>query len=119
MAVQNRPAEAETAFQKSIQLDPNDTQAHFNYSILLVSQNRQAEAENEYKKCIELNPNDAFVYNSYGVLLAAQNRFVEAENAYKNTLNLTPPTPLCTETTATCWLVRADKMRPKPPTGAL
>ncbi len=87
-----RYEEAEKAYKKAIELDPNDAYAWFNLGNL--SQNylkRYDDAEKAYRKGIELNPNDAYAWFNLGNLLHVHlKRYEEAEKAFRKAIELDP-----------------------------
>ena len=87
---QQRFAEAEQAYGKAIELNPEYATAYSNLGNLLADQQRFAEAEQAYGKAIELNPDDATAYSNLGILLKHQQRFAEAEQAYGKAIELNP-----------------------------
>ncbi len=84
-------SEAEAAFRKAIELDPNDTSAWTNLGFLLAEKlSRYEEAEAAYLKAIELDPNFSLPWNNLGNLFAKLSRFDEAEAAYRKAIELGP-----------------------------
>ena len=76
--------------KKSLQLDPQDTAAHFNLGVLLQALGRLEEAEVGYRKAIELKPDYTDAYYNLSVLLLAQGKLEEAESKCKRALALKP-----------------------------
>ena len=76
--------------KKSLQLDPQDTGAHFNLSVLLQALGSLEEAEISYRKTIELKPDYTDAYYNLSVLLLAQGKLEEAESKCKQALELKP-----------------------------
>ncbi len=87
---QQRIEEAEEAYRKAIDLNPNDATAYSNLGNLLQNQQRIEEAEEAYRKAIDLNPNEATAYSNLGNLLSDQQRIEEAEEAYRKAIDLNP-----------------------------
>ena len=82
--------ESLVASQKSVQLNPQDVEAHYNLGVLLQKQGQLKEAEANYKKAITLKPDYAEAYNNLGVLLKEQGQLKEAEVNYKKAITLKP-----------------------------
>jgi Tfp pilus assembly protein PilF len=76
------------ASQKSVQLNPQDTEAHNNLGVLLQEKGRFDEAEKSYRKAIKLKPTYAEAYNNLGVLLKEQGKVKEAEANYAKAIEL-------------------------------
>ena len=78
------------ASQKSVQLGPLDTEAHYNLANTLKELGRLDEAEVSYKKAIELKPDYAEAHNNLGMTLKELGRLDEAEVSYKQAIILKP-----------------------------
>jgi len=85
-----RPAKAEAACRKALELDPQDAVAWLNLGNALSGQNRPAEAEAAFRQALELDPQDAGAWNNLGAALSGQNRPAEAEAACRKALALDP-----------------------------
>ena len=82
--------ESLVATQKSVQLEPQDAEAHNNLGNTLKELGRLDEAEASYKKAIALKPDYAKAYNNLGVTLQELGRLKEAEASYKKAIKLKP-----------------------------
>ncbi|MEW5717237.1 MAG: tetratricopeptide repeat protein [Chloroflexota bacterium] len=83
--------DAEAAYRKAIELNPNDAAAHNNLGALLAEDAaRAADAEAAYREAIRLDPNYAQAHNNLGALLADLGRAAEAEAAYREAIRLDP-----------------------------
>ena len=82
--------EQEEICRKSLEINPNDALAHYNYAILLDNLDRETEAEEHYKKALEINPNDTDAHVNYAILLDNLDRKAEAEEHYKKALEINP-----------------------------
>jgi Flp pilus assembly protein TadD len=76
--------------QKSVQLDPQDSEAYNNLGVILQEQDRLKEAEKCYKKAITLKPDYAEAHNNLGITLKQKGRFDDAETCYKKVITLKP-----------------------------
>jgi predicted TPR repeat methyltransferase len=78
------------ALQKSVQLDPQDAEAHYNLGVLLEELRRLKEAEASYGQAIILKPNYAEAHNNLGNTLKELGRLKEAEVSYGQAITLKP-----------------------------
>ena len=86
----NKISEALFVSQKSVQLDPHDTEAQKNLGVMLQKLGRLNEAEASYKKAIALKPDYAEAYNNLSNTLKEQGKLNEAEASYKKAIALKP-----------------------------
>ena len=85
-----RISESLIASQRSVQLDPQDAEAHSNLGNTLQQQSRLEEAEASYGQAITLKPDYAEAYNNLGTTLKEQGRLNEAEASYGQAITLKP-----------------------------
>ncbi len=85
-----RPLDALAAMQKTVELAPNDAEAHNNLGKALSDQGRFADAEQSYLRAVALEPELALAHNNLGAVLADQGRPAEAEACYRRALELQP-----------------------------
>ena len=78
------------ASQKSVQLGPLDTEAHYNLANTLKELGRLDEAEVSYKKAIELKTDYAEAHYNLANTLKELGRLDEAEVSYKKAIELKP-----------------------------
>jgi serine/threonine protein kinase/Tfp pilus assembly protein PilF len=71
-------AAAENEFQRAIELNPNNANAHFMYADFLISQKRVQEWQVEIDRALELDPMNFFTLCFYGWHLTYVNRYDEA-----------------------------------------
>ena len=76
------------ANQKSLELMPQDREAHNNLGVTLQELGRFKEAEVSFRKAILLKTDDADAYNNLGNILKKLNRFNEAEENYRKAIQL-------------------------------
>ena len=78
------------AGQKSVQLEPQDADAHNNLGNTLKELGKLEDAETSYRKAIKLKPDLAAAHNNLGSTLKEQGRLVEAEASYRKAITLEP-----------------------------
>ncbi|MDB4193062.1 tetratricopeptide repeat protein [Candidatus Pelagibacter sp.] len=76
--------------QKSVQLDPQDAEAHNNLGVLLQQQGRLDEAETSYRQAITLKPDYVEAHSNLGGILKELGRLDEAETSYRQAITLKP-----------------------------
>lgn len=69
---------AEKEFRRAIQLNPNDSRAHFFYSDLLLLERRAEEAQAEVQRALDLDPFDFFFQCFFGWQLIYLRRYDDA-----------------------------------------
>ena len=82
--------ESLAASQKSVQLEPKDTEALYNLGNTLKALGRLDEAETSYRKAIVLKPDYATAHNNLGNTLKALGRLDDAETSYRQAIVLKP-----------------------------
>ncbi|MDB2474368.1 tetratricopeptide repeat protein [bacterium] len=82
--------ESLVASEKSVQLNPQDTEAHNNLGNILKELGRLKEAETSYKKAIKLKPDLVEAHYNLGNTLKELGKLDEAEASYKKTITLKP-----------------------------
>ena len=85
-----RHADALQAFEKAIQLQPDDADAWIGKGQALFNLERWAEALPAYENAIQLKPHDAMAWAGKGVTLGQLGRHVEALQACEKTIELEP-----------------------------
>jgi tetratricopeptide (TPR) repeat protein len=83
-----RDAEADAAWRKAEELEPDDPNLHL-FLAQLYQQQRPVEAEREYRAALDQKESSPAWY-ALGRLLAGQHRYAEAERAITNSIPLTP-----------------------------
>ena len=78
----------EAAFKKSIELNPNHTEAHAYYSHFLNMMGRPKEAKEQIEMALKLDPYNPLIKSLYSVDLVFFRQYEEAIAASQNALNL-------------------------------
>jgi Flp pilus assembly protein TadD len=82
--------ESLVALQKSVELNPQDAEAHNNLGITLQELGKLDEAEISYRQAIELKPDYAEAQYNLGITLTKLGRLNEAEASYGKAITLKP-----------------------------
>ena len=82
--------ESLTATQKSIELNPTDSEAHYNLGVILKGLDRSNEAEKSYRQAITLKPDYAEAHSNLGNTLQELGRLDEAEKSFRQAIALKP-----------------------------
>jgi tetratricopeptide (TPR) repeat protein len=82
--------ESLNANQKSVELNPMDSEAHYNLGVILKSLDRINEAEASYKQAIKLKPDYAEAHSNLGNTLQELGRLDEAEKSFRQAITLKP-----------------------------
>lgn len=89
-----RPAEAEKAFLRAIELAPGYSRAYYELGVLYVAQRKLADAESRFRKVVENNDKDPGAHTILGVVLGSQGKVEEANSHYRRALELDPKNAL-------------------------
>ncbi len=89
----DRNEEAESQYNKAIEIDPKFAIAHTNYALLLQKLNRKSESEEHYLKAIEINPEDPSMHINYANFLREKTQFYDAEKEARIALQAQPENP--------------------------
>jgi tetratricopeptide (TPR) repeat protein len=84
--------EAEAAYRRAIELDPQVAVPWYNFGNLLKDHlGRYEESETAYRRAIEIDPQFAYPWNNLGILLQDHlGRHEEAEAAYRRAIEIDP-----------------------------
>lgn len=83
--------EAEKAYRKALEINPENDIALNNLGILLQNHFRKhSEAEVLYRKALEINPKNKYAVSNLGVLLLFFGRHDDAEKVYRESLKADP-----------------------------
>lgn len=74
------------SFQKAIQLDPKNKDAHYGLGHIYAQQGRFAEAEEEFRQVLLIDPEHSETLTYLGQIQASQGRWDEAIKSYKQAL---------------------------------
>lgn len=85
-----RAKDSLTAMQKSVNLAPQDAEAHYNLGVTLQELERLHEAADSYIQAIELKPDHAEVHSNLGATLHTLGKLDEAVDSYKQAIALKP-----------------------------
>ena len=86
-------AKAQVDYQKALEINPRNAQAHFNLGNALLMQGQPKEAMKSYEEAVKCNTSKmrkAEAYHNAGVILQSQKMFAEAIDCYKNALRRNP-----------------------------
>ena len=84
-------AKSLAAYEKAIELKPDDPASHNNYALALAKANKFPEMQAELRKAAELDPtNGGKYYYNLGALLVNSGKNDEAGEAFKKAIELTP-----------------------------
>lgn len=78
------------AFQKVLDIKPNNPEAYYNMGKVFQDQGKLEEAIDAYRKAFSLKPDYADAYNNMGNALKVQGKLDEAVKAYKKALAIKP-----------------------------
>jgi Tfp pilus assembly protein PilF len=85
-----RDAEAEAAYRRALELDPQSVAAHFNLGLLLQEQGKRRAALREFRAVVALDPRHAWAHYQAGVILDGWRLDELAVRAYARALALDP-----------------------------
>ena len=77
-----RPDEAEKAYQKSLELCPNDHLSYNNLGLIKKRKNEIEEAIACFKKALEIKPNMDMAFYNLGIIYKDKEDYEEAINYY-------------------------------------
>ena len=85
-----RMSEALALNKKVIEIDPKDTEAHYNLGNTLKELNKFEDAEESYKKAIKLKPDYAEAHNNLAIMLRELGKLEDAKISYQVAIDLKP-----------------------------
>jgi tetratricopeptide (TPR) repeat protein len=89
-----KPAEAEAAFLKSIELAPDSTAPYYQLGVLYASQKKFPESAKRLEKVIEKNDKNVGAHVLLGMVLNSEGKIEAANKEYRKALTLSPKHPL-------------------------
>jgi tetratricopeptide (TPR) repeat protein len=89
-----KPAEAEAAFLKSIELAPEFTAPYYQLGVIYAAQKKFPEASMRLAKVIEKNDKDVGAHVLLGMVINSQGKIEAANKEYRKVLTLSPKHPL-------------------------
>jgi len=90
---EQRFAEAESTFRRSIRLDSTSASAWVRLGNVLSDRGRSREAEAAYRHGLRLDPGSVSGHYNLGLLLAQTGRTAEAESSFRRAVELNPGDP--------------------------
>jgi tetratricopeptide (TPR) repeat protein len=78
------------AWEKALELNPDDPRGHNNLGVALFESGKIDEAIAEYRKSIELNPNSSQTHNNLGSALAEEGKLDESVPEFQKSVELNP-----------------------------
>ena len=88
--LQMQGKDALPAFQKAVDLMPDDAEAHYNLGVVLKSAGRLDEAAASYRRAIEIKPDYAEAHSNLGNTLKDLGQHNEAIASYRRALKIRP-----------------------------
>jgi len=90
LVLSGRVSEAEEAYRRSLEIDPNRSTARFNLGLLLQQLGRNREALGEYQKVVKQDPSQAWAHYQIGTLYEAWHQEERAIKAYAQAFSIDP-----------------------------
>lgn len=90
LQLSHRPDEAEAAYRRAIELDPNRVSALFNLGLLQQEKGERREASKLYKRALKLEPRHAWAHYQLGSLYEAWGDESKAIDSYASSFALDP-----------------------------
>jgi len=84
------PEKAVVAAIRSVEIDPDNTDAQFNLGYMLMKQKKTAEAITVFTKVIEIDPGMEYAYLQLGYCHTLLNQFQSATDVYKKLVLIVP-----------------------------
>ncbi len=89
----NKPAQAQVAYDRALQLDPNNVDALTNRGAFYFSQKAYDAAGLDVRRALQLNPKQDAALNNQSLLLARAGKYTEALTSVEQALTLKPRQP--------------------------
>ena len=85
---------AQVAYQRTIDLAPDNTKAMKSFARLLVRLRRDADAIELYRRALKVDPADTYSYYGLAAIYERRGEFAQAAEAYKGVLDSSPDSPI-------------------------
>jgi len=85
-----RTQEAESEYQKALEINPDQPSFHTNYANLLSSMDRDDDALHQYQLSLALDPKNVTTHVQLGLFLEKKGQVEEAEHHYTQAISLHP-----------------------------
>ena len=82
--------DAEMAYRKAIELNPNSVLAHRSLALILAHGNKIDEAMKEFETVIKLDPKNPLAYQNIGEIHLARKEYEKAQKYFESALSLNP-----------------------------
>ena len=83
-----RYREAAEAFQRSLERNPFNADAHYNYAIIIEREGKTDEAAEHYRQALANNPEHRQAHFHYGRVLVFQEKWLEAIEHFRQTITV-------------------------------
>jgi tetratricopeptide (TPR) repeat protein/protein involved in polysaccharide export with SLBB domain len=90
LALEGRLAEAASAFERVVSLDPSNGNAYYSLGNVYAEMGRWADAVNAYYKAVSLNKEDVEAYNALGIALGMRGQYLQAASAFEKAIKIYP-----------------------------
>lgn len=88
LILDDRPAEAEEAYENSLRMDPELTSARYNLGLLLLQSDRKRRASRAFHQVLRNEPQHAWAHYQLGVVRASRGRRSSAIKSFARALRL-------------------------------
>ena len=85
-----RPADAEQAFRRAIELAPNRADAYYNFGVLCFGLERWADARAAFERALSLDPQNAEAAHNLGAVVERTGDLARAQQLFERALALQP-----------------------------
>ena len=81
---------AKNYFEKVIEIDPNDLEAHYNLGVSFKTLGEYQKAIDCYEKVIEINPNHLRALNNIGIMFQELGEYHKAKSCFEKGIEISP-----------------------------
>lgn len=89
-----KPAEAESAFMKAIELSPEFISPYYQLGVMYAAQKKFPESEKRLREVVEKNDKNIGAHVLLGMVINSQGKIAAANKEYRKVLTLSPKHPL-------------------------